>query len=263
MARTTHLWRSDELSVHRLDHPADHEDRPYKQIAPAYAASFVEDGAFDLYASGDFWRLGRGDVFLRRPGLVYEAGYEHERFTDTCLTVTYLSAEQDGFDRAHGWTQQRPMLRASNRLLYLRWALAHAVAHNQPMLIEHCASEIFRTEEDAPQVLFRERKLAWYAERVHAACERMNAAFDQEHTISAFAREAGMSVFQFTRVFAALIGAPPHRYLNDARLRAAASMLADGRSVTDACFACGYNNLSHFSRAFTRRYGVSPSRYRR
>ncbi len=264
MARTVPLWRSDELSVHRLDHPPDHEDKPYKQIAPAYAASFVEDGAFDLSVRDGFWRLGRGDVFLRRPGLVYEAGYEHERFTDTCITVTYLAAEQDGFVAARGWENpQRPMLRASNRLLYLRWALAHAVAHSKPMLVEYCASEVFRGGEESVRALFRERKLSWYAERVQAACAQMDAAFDQEHTISAFARNAGMSLFQFTRVFAELIGMPPHRYLNAARLREAAAMLAQGRSVTDSCFACGYNNLSHFSRAFTRRYGVSPSRYRR
>jgi AraC-like DNA-binding protein len=30
--------------------------------------------------------------------------------------------------------------------------------------------------------------------------------------------------------------------------------------VTDTCFACGFNNLSHFSRSFTARFGAPPSR---
>ena len=29
-------------------------------------------------------------------------------------------------------------------------------------------------------------------------------------------------------------------------------MLDEGRGVTETCFACGFNNLSHFSRSFTR-----------
>jgi AraC-like DNA-binding protein len=63
------------------------------------------------------------------------------------------------------------------------------------------------------------------------------------------------------RVFAELIGTPPHRYLLEARLRAAAGMLREGRSVTETCFACGFNNLSHFSRIFSRRFGRCPSAY--
>ena len=41
-------------------------------------------------------------------------------------------------------------------------------------------------------------------------------------------------------------------------LAAARAMLEDGRSVTETCFACGYNNLSHFSRSFAARYGAPP-----
>ena len=41
------------------------------------------------------------------------------------------------------------------------------------------------------------------------------------------------------------------------------AMLKEGRKVTETCFACGYNNLSHFSRSFGRRFGVSPSRLAR
>ena len=72
-----------------------------------------------------------------------------------------------------------------------------------------------------------------------------------------------MSMFHFTRVFTELVGRPPHRYLTDARLRAARSMLEEGRSVTETCFACGFNNLSHFSRSFAQRFGLAPSRLAR
>jgi AraC-like DNA-binding protein len=97
-------------------------------------------------------------------------------------------------------------------------------------------------------------------ERVHAARERLDAEYDNEHSVSALARSVGMSMFHFTRVFTEIVGRPPHRYLTETRLAAAHSMLQQGRSVTETCYACGFNNLSHFSRSFSNHFGVSPSR---
>jgi hypothetical protein len=45
MSRIVPLWRSDALSVHRFDHPAEHEDRPYEEVSTRFMASFVEAGA--------------------------------------------------------------------------------------------------------------------------------------------------------------------------------------------------------------------------
>ncbi|HNS85794.1 MAG TPA: AraC family transcriptional regulator, partial [Parvularculaceae bacterium] len=84
--------------------------------------------------------------------------------------------------------------------------------------------------------------------------------FDEEHTISDLARDVGMSAFHFARIFSELVGAPPHRYLAERRLAAARAMIEGGAGVTEACYACGFNNLSHFTRSFARRFGAPPSR---
>ena len=44
MARIVPLWRSDEISLYRFDHPVEHEDQPYEARADAFRASFVETG---------------------------------------------------------------------------------------------------------------------------------------------------------------------------------------------------------------------------
>lgn len=261
MARIVPLWSSDELCLHRFDHPAEHEDQPYEAVAEAFAASFVDDGTFDLHVEDDRWRVARGDVFLRHPRMRYGASFDGAGFSDTCLTLTYLSAGDDRFDPARSWARAgRPVLRASNRLRYLHWALKRAIENSTPMLVEYCATEIFKEHGESRMQLFREHKLAWYAERVHAVRERLDSELDHAHTVSELARSVGMSMFHFTRVFTELVGESPHRYLDDARLRAAQSMLQEGRSVTETCFACGFNSLSHFHHRFTARYGVAPSR---
>lgn len=261
MARVTPLWQSPELSLHRFDHPVEHEDQPYEEVASAYRASFVEAGAFRFELAEQRWRVEQGDVMLSHPDMRFRAGFDGKGFNDTCLTLTYLAAEEEGFDPARSWARaEAPIRPANDHLRYLRWGLERALACATPMFIEYCAAAIFRPhggEESGPPL--SGRKFGWYAERIDHARERIGRAYADELTVSELAREAGMSLFHFTRVFAALVGTPPHRYLVEARLKAARAMLAEGRSVTDTCYACGYANLSHFSRSFARRFGAPPS----
>lgn len=53
--------------------------------------------------------------------------------------------------------------------------------------------------------------------------------------------------------------------LLERRLQSSADDLKRGlsRSISEAAFRCGFNDLSHFSRAFRRRYGKTPRDYRR
>ena len=262
MATITPLLRTGEISVHRFTHPAEHEDQPYEEIASAFMASFVEDGAFNLDVDGKGWRVGAGDVMLSRPGMRFRASFEGEGFNDTCLSLTYLAAGEDGFDAAKSWTKSnRSVLSATNRLRYLQWGLRRAVEARTPMFAEYCATEIFSEVPDGSRAKpVSARKFSWYAERIDHARERLGADLEDDVTASDLARAVGMSMFHFTRLFAELVGVPPHRYRLRARLAAAHAMLRDGRSVTETCYACGFNNLSHFSRSFAQAYGAPPSR---
>jgi AraC-like DNA-binding protein len=52
----------------------------------------------------------------------------------------------------------------------------------------------------------------------------------------------------------------------EARLQACRKALSDPRcvsfSVSEIAYAWGFNDLSHFSKAFRKRFGVSPAQYR-
>ena len=262
MARIVPLWSSPEISVYRFDHPVEHEDQPYEEVAPSFRASFVEAGTFDLEVGAGQWRVAPGDVMLSHPGMRFRAGFQGQGFNDTCLSIVFTAANDDRFDLDRSWAKVgRPVLSASNRLAYLRWGLRRAVETGDAMFAESCATEIFREAPGGRSVpLFNEKKFAWYAERVHHIRDRLDQEFADELSVSELARSVGMSMFHFSRIFTELVGAPPHRYRLAARLAAAHAMLRQGRAVTETCYACGFNDLSHFSRSFTRRYGGAPSR---
>jgi AraC-like DNA-binding protein len=80
------------------------------------------------------------------------------------------------------------------------------------------------------------------------------------------ARRLGVSLRLLQKVFAER-GASPMDRVWEERVGRAARLLAApataDRSVTDIAFACGFNDSSHFTRAFAARMGVTPLRWRR
>jgi len=100
-----------------------------------------------------------------------------------------------------------------------------------------------------------------YTRKMRTACVAMSAHCEANYSLTSLAQEARMSPFHFARVFSALVGEPPHRYLLRSRLRHAAAMLNDGAHVTEAAVKSGFADIDHFSKMFRRRYGIPPSRY--
>lgn len=78
-------------------------------------------------------------------------------------------------------------------------------------------------------------------------------------TLEETADVAGFSVYYFSREFKKVTGTTFVTFLNTVRCRNAAKLLRKGMSVTQACFACGFKELSYFSRTFSKIMGVSPS----
>lgn len=71
-------------------------------------------------------------------------------------------------------------------------------------------------------------------------------------------RELGVSRRTLTRIFATE-GTTPSRWIWQKRLELSHDMLVDGRvrRVTDVALACGFTDISHFSRAFKARFGIT------
>jgi AraC-like DNA-binding protein len=82
-------------------------------------------------------------------------------------------------------------------------------------------------------------------------------------TIAALARQVGMSRSSFASRFRAAVGVAPIAYLTRLRLaRAAGSLATSTRPLAEEARSAGYDNESSFSKAFARRYGQPPGRYR-
>lgn len=87
--------------------------------------------------------------------------------------------------------------------------------------------------------------------------------FARPLTDSMLAEQLGLSPSHFRFLFRQATGQPFHKYLIAVRLERARTLLTEqGLPVSDVAAAVGFSGLSHFSRAFSQRFNVSPTQIR-
>jgi AraC-like DNA-binding protein len=91
----------------------------------------------------------------------------------------------------------------------------------------------------------------------------IDSNFAERIDAGAIAGEACYSKFHFIRAFKSIYGRTPHQYLTHVRVERAKAMLEQGASVTEVCFAVGFDSLGSFTGLFKRRTGLNPSKYQR
>jgi AraC-like DNA-binding protein len=91
----------------------------------------------------------------------------------------------------------------------------------------------------------------------------IDAHYDTELDLEQIAGQTGFSRFHFIRLFQRSFATTPHQYLTRRRLDRARELLAASElSVTEICFAVGFQSLGSFSTLFHRTTGQAPSIYR-
>ncbi|GGI55765.1 helix-turn-helix domain-containing protein [Winogradskyella haliclonae] len=67
-----------------------------------------------------------------------------------------------------------------------------------------------------------------------------------------------VSKFHMLRLFKKYYGLTPRQYLIDKRIYKSKELLTNGASVTETCFAVGFESLGSFSTLFKTKTGKSP-----
>ena len=88
--------------------------------------------------------------------------------------------------------------------------------------------------------------------------------YEETITLEDLAKVAGMSPRYFCRAFKAFTGKTPIDYLNFYRIESAGEKIQlTEENITGIALSCGFNDLSYFSKMFTKQKGVSPKNYRK
>lgn len=101
-------------------------------------------------------------------------------------------------------------------------------------------------------------------ERMKIMLAFLNENLSEELTLGKIAQSAAISENECLRCFRRNIGMTPIHFLKEYRLQRAAGLLRSGESsISEIATSCGFLDMSYFSRAFRRFYGVTPTEYRK
>jgi len=134
------------------------------------------------------------------------------------------------------------------RRLFLRAKALEALALTIALLSDCCCKRKCNVSASDEDKLSHARKL-------------LHDRFEEGWTIPSLARTVGLGERKLKEGFRTIVGNSVHAYLKQVRLSAAASMLSEGRSVTDVALSVGFESLSHFSKAFREAHGINPGKF--
>jgi AraC-like DNA-binding protein len=86
----------------------------------------------------------------------------------------------------------------------------------------------------------------------------MQTHFDKNLTIADFAALSGRSLSTFNREFKAQFSQTPKQWLIEKKMQKAHILLTQGHNVTQTAFEVGYQNVSHFIKAYKSVYNKTP-----
>lgn len=96
------------------------------------------------------------------------------------------------------------------------------------------------------------------------ALELIHKRTPEAWTVESLGREVGMSRSRFSDRFSDLMNVSPMAYLAEWRLQKALTLLDDSHtSVQEVSNQVGYQSPAAFTRAFSKRFGESPSQYQK
>jgi AraC family transcriptional regulator len=94
--------------------------------------------------------------------------------------------------------------------------------------------------------------------------EFMEANIAENITLECIATLVGLSPRHFRRLFRASAGVGPHQMFTNMRLeRAARDLRHSQKNVTEISFDCGFSQPQHLATAFRRKFGLTPTEFRR
>ena len=92
----------------------------------------------------------------------------------------------------------------------------------------------------------------------------LDSSLDSPPCLSQLAGMVGMSASKFKNLFPKVFGIPPYEYLRKKRMEKAMYLLnSGGMNVTEVAMEVGYSSFSHFTKAFYREYGITPSQLKK
>ncbi len=123
-------------------------------------------------------------------------------------------------------------------------------------LLSHFFGQLSTTPEESISEIEREK--------LHHAKEILASNLESPPSLTELSKQIGLNSFKLKKNFKELFGVPVFKYLQNERLTKAHELLrSKDVSIQEAAWHVGYDSLSSFSNAFSKKFGFRPSEIKR
>lgn len=95
--------------------------------------------------------------------------------------------------------------------------------------------------------------------RIEQAVQIIKNSHNRKITLEYIAQNVFISESRLVHLFKEQIGIPIRRYILWYRLNLAVKKIIDKKNLTEAAYSAGFSDAAHFSRTFSKVFGISPS----
>ena len=217
-------------------------------------------------------RHDRGDSFIATPNTAafynQHQRYSRSKISDVDASDWFVLADDVLFDAIA--TYDRSVIDSRDRPFRFPHAPVGGSMYAAQRRVFECADEMesFEIEEKVLRIFDRLLQTAYG--RTNAVSRReveqvkrtIAAAPESSISLRALAETAGCSPFELCRRFRAQTGFTLTEFRHSLRLRIALDRLRGHDSITTIALDLGYSSHSHFTAAFRRAFGITPSLFR-
>ena len=251
----TTIARGGSASLHRFVRVADHPTPSVEHEYPSHSLVFTDAGEWSLHGS-------RSSTVVNERTLVAGVTAEHYSCThargahNECLVVAIST---DALEDDSLPLFRSPLLSATPGILAHKRAIL--ACESDPERLESLAFSLF--DLTSRESGFGDARGTRDVRMIYAK-RLMQELSDRPVTMAEIAHELHLSRFTLARRFRAAVGVSPHAYLSSLRIdRARRQLVTTKLSVDEIAQRNGYCSIAHFSSAFHRIVGCSPTTFRR
>lgn len=262
----SHLHHHNQLNVTSLH--AFYSVHAYPRHShDYYVIALVDQGVQSFFCAGHKYVTPVDGLIFLNPADTHtgepidEVGFSYRAFYPTAAHMETAIFELSG----HHWPA--PVFstpRADDKLLAQSVRALHAALTDEASPLE-CESRFLWTLVQLVQQYGDRRSAEQPTGQEQAAIRRVQAYIQENYaepvSLAQLADHVNLSRYYLLRTFRAVLGMPPHTYLESVRIQQAQNFMAAGLPLAQVAYMVGYSSQSHFTRRFKQIIGVTPGVY--
>jgi len=244
-----------------------HTDTPQKHLTPPNWHENMEilyciSGTGKIKCDDEEYELNKGEIFVIETNMLHSPYSLTEDFTYRCLIIDKFFMEENGLsiENVHfpRIISDKEMNKSFEKLVeafysknrykgtYIRLSvLGFLLNMYEKYSVVYSEDTVNKNRENIERI----KNVIIYLKRNYAKKITLDDVADNSKT----------SKFHLAREFKQITGHTIFEFLNLIRCKEAKRLIREGRSVSDAAFSCGFENMSYFTRTYKKITGKLPS----